>query len=102
MGTNANIGIIISDDELVLYILEGLGPEYEYVIVYLTNRSEALNLQKVKFAIHSQEFHIKAQNSVFTSDPVNSPMLNATLRGRGSSNNNNNIGGRRARGRGKN
>ena len=32
-----SIGTIISDDELVLYILRGLGHEYDFVIVNLTN-----------------------------------------------------------------
>ena len=31
-------GQTISDEELVLYILGGLGPKFEYVIVHLTSK----------------------------------------------------------------
>lgn len=37
----------INDDDLVLYILGGLGSEYESVVVNLTSRSDDLSLSEV-------------------------------------------------------
>uniref|UniRef100_A0A803PXS9 Integrase catalytic domain-containing protein n=1 Tax=Cannabis sativa TaxID=3483 RepID=A0A803PXS9_CANSA len=42
----------ISDEDLILYILGGLGPEYESVVVNLTSRTNQLTLQEVQFMLH--------------------------------------------------
>lgn len=42
----------ITDDELILYILGSLGPEFESVVVNLTSR-ENLSLQKGQFMLQN-------------------------------------------------
>ena len=75
-----SVGSVITDDELILYILGGLGKEYESVVVNLTIRSNKISLQEVQFALQSQEMRIEAHQSVFNADPLNAPMANAAYR----------------------
>uniref|UniRef100_A0A803QRN3 Retrovirus-related Pol polyprotein from transposon TNT 1-94-like beta-barrel domain-containing protein n=1 Tax=Cannabis sativa TaxID=3483 RepID=A0A803QRN3_CANSA len=42
----------ISDEDLILYILGGLGSEYEAIIVNLTSRSDSLSLREVGASYH--------------------------------------------------
>ncbi|KAH6790748.1 hypothetical protein C2S51_005754 [Perilla frutescens var. frutescens] len=42
----AGAGHPIADDELILYILAGFGPEYEAIVVNLTHRSDPVTLQE--------------------------------------------------------
>lgn len=49
----------ITDEELALYILGGLGSEYEYVVVNLTSRADALTLQEVHFMLQTHELCIQ-------------------------------------------
>ena len=39
-----SVGHFIADDKLILYILGGLGQEYEFVVVNLTSRHDFLSL----------------------------------------------------------
>ncbi|KAH6774149.1 hypothetical protein C2S51_012553 [Perilla frutescens var. frutescens] len=57
----AGAGHPIGDDELILYILAGFGPEYEAIVVNLTHRAEPLNLQEVHFALQAQEQRLQSQ-----------------------------------------
>ncbi|KAJ4720471.1 Retrovirus-related Pol polyprotein from transposon TNT 1-94 [Melia azedarach] len=52
-------GNMVSDDELVLYLMEGLGPEYDSVIVNITSRPEKLPLREVYSMLLSQERRIE-------------------------------------------
>lgn len=45
----------VSEDELVMYLMEGLGPEYDAVIVNITSRKERLPLHKVYAMLVSHE-----------------------------------------------
>lgn len=48
----------ISDDELVLYILGGLGPEYESVVVSLTSKDSATQ-SEAQYMIQSHELRLE-------------------------------------------
>ncbi|KAM6546385.1 hypothetical protein CsatB_027121 [Cannabis sativa] len=90
----------ISDDELILYILEGLGSEYDSAIVALTTK-HVITLFEVQFLLQTQEMRIEQQHSIAALDLQNltanyafalkkasssSTPSNNTNRGRGSSN----------------
>ena len=51
-------GQAISDDELILHILGGLGPEFESIIVNLTSR-ESLTLQEVQCLLQTYEMRLE-------------------------------------------
>ena len=52
LADNLNsVGQLITDEDLILYILGGFGPEYESIVVNLTSRNDALTLQEVQFAL---------------------------------------------------
>ena len=55
-------GLVITDDELLLYILGGLSSEYDSVVVNLTSRHESVSLQEVQYMLQSQELRIEQQN----------------------------------------
>ena len=44
IDTLAYTGQLITDDELLLYILGGLGSEYDPVVVNLTSKQETVSL----------------------------------------------------------
>ena len=48
-------GLILSDDELLLYILGGLSIEYDPIVVNLTSRHEIVTLQEAEYMLQSQE-----------------------------------------------
>lgn len=52
----------ILDDDLILYILGGLGTDYESVVVNLTSR-ESLTLQEVQFMLQNQEMRLEQLSS---------------------------------------
>ena len=82
----------LSDERLCLYILGGLGPEYEATVINLINRSDSLTLTDLCFSLHNQEMRI--QNSSPPSlDNVQANFANMSFRG--NYNNNNNRGGGR-------
>ncbi|KAH6820227.1 hypothetical protein C2S53_008807 [Perilla frutescens var. hirtella] len=57
----------LSDDELILYVLASLSPEYEAIIVNLTHCSDLLNLQEVHFVLQAQEQRLHNQSMMFSS-----------------------------------
>ena len=79
----AAAGERISEDRLCLYILGGLGPEFEATIVNLTNRSEPLNVQDVHFSLQSQELRLLQQASSSSSsiDSMQANFAGLSLRG---------------------
>ncbi|KAK6130602.1 hypothetical protein DH2020_035648 [Rehmannia glutinosa] len=52
-------GQSVPDDDLVLHILSGLGPEFESVIVNLTSQIDKLSLSEVQFALQTHEMRLK-------------------------------------------
>ena len=52
----------ISNDELILYILGGLGHEFEAVIVNLTSR-DSIMLQEVQFMLQTHEMRLDNLNA---------------------------------------
>ena len=48
----------ISDEELVLYILDGLGSDFESVFVNLTSR-ESVSLQEVQYSLQTHEMRLE-------------------------------------------
>ena len=44
-------GLVLSDDELLLYILGGLSSEYDSVVVNLTSTHESVSLQEAQFML---------------------------------------------------
>ena len=55
-------GLVLSDDELLLYILWSLSSEYDPVLVNLTSRHESVSLQEAQYMLQSQELRIEQQN----------------------------------------
>ena len=58
----AQAGEPLAEESLCLYVLGGLGPEYEATVINLTNRSETLTIQDVLFSVHNQEMRIQLQS----------------------------------------
>ena len=56
------VGQPISDDEVILYILSGLGPEYESVVVNITSKDH-ITLQRVMFLLQNHEQRIESCES---------------------------------------
>lgn len=54
----------ITDDELIMYILGGLGLDFESVVVNLTS-CESFSLQEVQFMLQNQEMCLEQLNSSF-------------------------------------
>ena len=63
-------GQSFTDDELVLYILGGLGPEYESVVVNLAAR-DSVTLTELQFSLQIHEMWLAQQNSTGTLDLQN-------------------------------
>ena len=80
-------GLVLSDDELLLYILGGLSSEYNSVVVNLTSRHESVSLQEAQYMLQSQELRIEQQNSVMN---VESHSTNITLKQTGPNRGNSN------------
>ena len=53
-------GQTIIDDELIQYILGGLGQEYESVVVNLTCRQDNITIQEVQYILQTQEMHLES------------------------------------------
>lgn len=51
---SAVVGYPMSNDDLVLQILNGFGFAYDAVVVNFTNQPETLNLQEVQFSLQAQ------------------------------------------------
>ena len=69
--TNANAlitaGQQISDNELILYILGGLGLKFDLVVVNVTSR-DSITLQEVQFMLQTHEMRLESQNASTTID----------------------------------
>lgn len=74
----------ISDDSLCMYILAGLGQEFESTVTLLTNRTEPLNLTDLHFSLHTHELRLQ-QTSVPTIDQPQANVANTSSRGNGRS-----------------
>uniref|UniRef100_A0A803P2J3 Retrotransposon Copia-like N-terminal domain-containing protein n=1 Tax=Cannabis sativa TaxID=3483 RepID=A0A803P2J3_CANSA len=59
----AGVGHKLLDQEFVMYILGGVGHEYETVVILLTARADALTLQEVQYMLQNQEMRIEQTNS---------------------------------------
>lgn len=57
-------GVFISFEELVTYILDGLGPEYDAVSVHLSARGDDITLQEAHFLLHKHEIKLERYNNV--------------------------------------
>ncbi|XP_062103704.1 uncharacterized protein LOC133814806 [Humulus lupulus] len=68
------VGQAISDDDLIMYILGGLGSEYESVVVNLTSK-DSVTLQEVQFMLQSQELRLEQQHALFALD-LHPPTVN--------------------------
>ncbi|XP_062083991.1 uncharacterized protein LOC133790363 [Humulus lupulus] len=66
-------GQVFTDDDLILYILGGIGPEYDSVVINLTSRVDHVTLPKVQFLLQSQEMRIEQLASNPTTDISNPP-----------------------------
>ena len=51
VDTLASTGQLISDDELLPYVLGGLGSEYDPVAINLTSRHDSISLQEAQFLL---------------------------------------------------
>uniref|UniRef100_A0A803QPL8 Polyprotein n=1 Tax=Cannabis sativa TaxID=3483 RepID=A0A803QPL8_CANSA len=71
----AVVGQQISDEDLILYILGGLGQEYKAIIVNLIARENPLSLQEVQFMLHSHELRIN-QHTIDTLSNVQANLAN--------------------------
>ncbi|XP_031266567.1 uncharacterized protein LOC116124957 [Pistacia vera] len=52
-------GVTVSDEELLLYILDGLGSEYDAMVATLTSRSSKVFLQEAQFLLHKHEMRLE-------------------------------------------
>ncbi|XP_073058680.1 uncharacterized protein [Primulina eburnea] len=68
-------GYSISDDDHVLYILGGVGVEYEAVVVHITSRVDALSTADVSALLMAHEARIE---SYTTNTDGSTPNINAT------------------------
>ncbi|KAK6144727.1 hypothetical protein DH2020_021547 [Rehmannia glutinosa] len=54
-----SIGQTITDEELVLYVLDGLESDYKSVVVNLTTRSDLVTLQEAQFVLQTHEMRLR-------------------------------------------
>lgn len=52
------IGIITSDNDLLLHILDGLGLEFDTIVVNLTARIDNVTLEEAQFQLQSYELRL--------------------------------------------
>ncbi|PON38061.1 hypothetical protein PanWU01x14_315630 [Parasponia andersonii] len=64
-------GQLISDDDLILYILVGLSQDHDPVVVTLTSRTDRSSLQEVQFLLQIQEMCSEQLNVSATFDLAN-------------------------------
>lgn len=65
-------GHVISDEDLILYILRGLGSKYDPVVVNLTSRYEAISLSEVQFLLPSFEMRLESLSATANIDLIQS------------------------------
>ena len=68
----------ITEDCLCLYILGGLGSEYEAVVVNLTNRSDSISLQDLQYSLQTQEMRLQSLASS-NLDQIQANMANLSI-----------------------
>ena len=73
-----------TDEELLLYILGGLGSDYESVVVHLTSRQGAIYLEEAQFMLQTQEMRIESQIAQTALDVQGNPSANYVNYRRGS------------------
>ncbi|XP_031272893.1 uncharacterized protein LOC116131385 [Pistacia vera] len=59
-------GVNIGDEELLLYILDGLGPKYDAVVANLTYNSSMASIYEAQFLLHKHEIRLERQNNALT------------------------------------
>ena len=74
-------------EDLILYILGGLGPEFETIVVNITSRSEAISLQEVHYLLQSHEIRLEQLSAASVIDVP--PAAHITVGGVQNSNTNN-------------
>lgn len=52
------IGIIIIDNDLLLHILDGLGPKYDVIVVNLTSHTGLISLEKAQYLLQGYELSL--------------------------------------------
>ena len=53
------LGKPILDEDLILYILGRLGPEFEIIVVNIMSKYEAISLQEVHYLLQSHEIRLE-------------------------------------------
>lgn len=86
----------ISDQELILYGLNGLGSEYEYVVVHLTHFMQIHTLQDVQYELMMHETRLEQQNTL-SQILISNSLANIVYNNNNSNRSNSN--GREVRGR---
>lgn len=61
-----NIGQPISDSDLISYILQGLGAEFESISVVLSSKCDEISLHDVQFALQTHELRLQNQAAAST------------------------------------
>ncbi|XP_062119087.1 uncharacterized protein LOC133832809 [Humulus lupulus] len=67
---------LITDEKLILYILGGLGHDYDSVVINLTSCHDVVTLQEVQFLLQSQEMRLEQLNTPSSSVDLPSPSAN--------------------------
>ena len=55
----------LSDSDLVLYLLHGLGPEYDYVVTSITSHSDLLSFDEVQSLLMTHESRLELHMAIF-------------------------------------
>lgn len=66
----AACGHPISDEDQVLYVLGGVGIEYDPVVVHITSKSEFLTFSEVGALLMSHEGRLESHNLIGVSSPT--------------------------------
>ncbi|KZV45700.1 hypothetical protein F511_26726 [Dorcoceras hygrometricum] len=100
----AACGHSIPEDDQILYVLGGIGVEYDSVVVHVTSRVDTLNLSEVGALLLAHEARIEAYNTTgnSTSPSVNVTTVHSQKKTENSSQSANFQAGYRGRGRGRN
>lgn len=61
-----NAGHIVLDDDLILYVLGGLGAEFEFVVVNLTTRRSLPSFNEVQSILQTREMRVQQNNASST------------------------------------
>lgn len=67
----AAIGKLLDDDELVMHIMAGFGPECETLVVNTIHQSDSPNLQDIQLAFQTYEVRIAQQHSSYLEHSAN-------------------------------